>query len=81
MQDFRGIQRIWRKASRRKYISRLMRAMRKRDRLIREVSEREGIDFTAFPFAFAVENYLTRRERQRLHHLNCVIRREQERRC
>ena len=74
--DFKEIERAWRKAARRKYMSRLARAQRELSKIIREVSEREGIDFTAFPYELAVMNYLTRREKQRVKHLQSVIRRE-----
>jgi len=76
MDDFREIKRAWRKAARRKYMCRLARAQRELARIIREASEREGIDLTAFPYELACENYLTRREKQRVRHLQSVIKRE-----
>ena len=72
------IGRVWRKAARRKYISRLARAERELAKIIRTASEREGIDFTAFPYELAYENHLTRRERKRARHLKSIIRRCRE---
>jgi len=55
--EFRECARAWRQIARKKYITKLAR--------IKQVSEREDIDFTAFPFALTVESYLTHREKQR----------------
>lgn len=58
--------------------SRLSLAQMALSRIIREVSEREGIDFTAFPFALALENYLTDEEKEKVRELKRIIREEIE---
>ncbi len=62
-------------------LNRLARAQKELNEIIRRVSEREGIDFSAFPFSLSVDNYLTDEERQRIQELQQIIREEIERRC
>jgi len=62
-------------------LNRLARAQKELNEIIRTVSEREGIDFSAFPFELVVDSYLTDEERQRIQELQQIIREEIERRC
>ena len=78
--EFRECARAWRQIARKKYITKLARAQKELSTIIKQVSEREGIDFTAFPFALTVESYLTHREKQRVKHLQRIIKKLEKQR-